>query len=116
PRRGVRAEWLAADDVRRRLPLLELDDVLGGTFYGRDGLCDPSSVVAGYVTGARRLGARLITDTAVTGVGAQETAAVDTAAGQRRERLAHLRAPPLPIVPLRRQMLVTTPLPEVPSD
>src|SRR5439155_26082625 len=34
---GVMTEWLSANEVRRRLPLLDLPDVLAGTFYGRDG-------------------------------------------------------------------------------
>ena len=129
-RLGVRTEWLSGDDVRRRLPLLELDDVLGGTFYGRDGLCDPSSVVAGYVTGARQLGARLFTDTEVTGLratngrvrtvctpfGEIETDAVVNAAGPSAAKVGRMLGLDLPIVPLRRQMLVTTPMPEVPPD
>src|SRR6266581_1579590 len=67
-RLGVKTEWLSADDVRQRLPLLQLEDVLGGTFYDRDGLTDPNSVVAGYVSGARRLGARLLTGVSALGM------------------------------------------------
>src|SRR4030081_2654561 len=65
---GVMTEWLTAEEGARRLPLLQTDDVLGGTFYGRDGLCDPSGVVLGYATAARHLGARLLTGIEVTGV------------------------------------------------
>src|SRR5205085_8694188 len=39
-RLGVMTEWLSADEVRARLPLLRTDDVLAGTFYGGDGLTD----------------------------------------------------------------------------
>jgi signal transduction histidine kinase len=39
--------------------LLDLPDVLAGTFHACDGLTDPNSMVAGYVSGARRLGAQL---------------------------------------------------------
>jgi sarcosine oxidase subunit beta len=127
---GVPTEWLAPDDVRRRLPLLRLDDVRGGTFYGRDGLCDPSSVVNGYVAAARRLGVTLLTDVEVTGVRREHdrVTAVDTPFGQVQTDMVINAAGPfaadvgrlcgveLPIVPLRRQMLVTTPLPEVPVN
>jgi sarcosine oxidase subunit beta len=127
---GVPTQWLAPDDVRRRLPLLRLDDVVGGTFYGRDGLCDPSSVVNGYVAAARRLGVTLLTDVEVTGVRLEHNrvTAVDTplgqvqtdmlvnAAGTFAADVGRLFGVELPIVPLRRQMLVTTPLPEVPAD
>jgi sarcosine oxidase subunit beta len=61
------SEWLGPEEVRARLPLLVLDDVLAGTFYARDGLADPSGVVAGYAAGARRLGATLLTDIEVIG-------------------------------------------------
>src|SRR6266849_6456657 len=68
---GVATEWLTPEEVAQRLPLLRTEDVLGGTFYGRDGLCDPSSVVLGYATGARRLGATLLTGVEVTDVRVQ---------------------------------------------
>jgi sarcosine oxidase subunit beta len=127
---GVMTEWLTPEDVRRRLPLLRTDDVLGGTFYGRDGLCDPSGVVLGYATGARRLGATLLTGIEVTGVRVQgeRVVAVETtdgevqcdsfinAAGPFAADVGQMVGVELPITPLRRQMLVTTPLPQVPAD
>src|SRR6266849_2455987 len=68
---GVMTEWLTPEEVRRRLPLMRTEDVLGGTFYGRDGVCDPSGVVLGYATGARQRGASLRTGVEVTGVRVQ---------------------------------------------
>lgn len=129
-RLGVETEWRDADELRRRLPLLCLDDAIGGTFYGRDGLCDPSSVVAGYAAAARRLGARLFTDIEVRGmrhagsrvvavettVGTVRAGAVVNAAGPWAADVGRMLGLELPIEPLRRQMLVTTPLPEVPED
>src|SRR5260221_6052268 len=123
-------EWLAPEEVRRRLPLLRTEEVLGGTFYGRDGLCDPSGVVMGYATGARHLGARLLTGIEVTGVRVQgeRVVAVVTsqgevqsdsfinAAGPFAADVGQMLGLDLPITPLRRQMLVTTPLPQVPPD
>src|SRR5438067_7385633 len=127
---GVMTEWLTPEDVRRRLPLLRTEDVLGGTFYGRDGLCDPSGVVLGYATGARRCGASLMTGVEVTGVRMQgeRVVAVVTSAGEVQTdsfvdaggpfaaRIGHMLGRDLPITPLRRQMLVTTPLADVPTD
>jgi sarcosine oxidase subunit beta len=66
-RLGVPTEWLSPEAVRRRVPLLRTDDVLAGTFCARDGLADPNSVVAGYVSAARRSGATLLTEVDVTG-------------------------------------------------
>jgi sarcosine oxidase subunit beta len=129
-RLGVATEWLSAADVSLRVPLIRADDVLAGTFYGRDGLCDPSSVVAGYVAGARRAGATLLTDVDVTGVvargsrvtqvetseGAVSCDAVVNAAGPHAAVVGRMLGLELPIWPLRRQMLVTGPLPSVPAD
>jgi len=127
---GVQTEWLSAVEARARVPLLVTEDVLGGTFYARDGLCDPSGVVAGYVAGARRLGAALLTDVAVTGfrvvgsrvvgvetsAGVVETDMVVNAAGPQAGLVGRMLGVDLPIEPLRRQMLVTTPLPTVPDE
>jgi sarcosine oxidase subunit beta len=127
---GVDTEWLAADEVRRRLPLLRLEDALAGTFHARDGLCDPSSVVNGYISGARRRGATLLTDTEVRGIrvngervttvltsaGDIEAGCVVNAAGPFAAEVARMMGVDVPIAPLRRQMLVTTPLAEVPAD
>jgi len=127
---GVATEWLTPEDLRRRLPLLRTEDVLAGTFYERDGLCDPSGVVLGYATAARRLGATLRTGVEVTGVDVQgervvavvttegevQTDTLLNAAGPFAADVGRMLGMELPITPLRRQMLVTTPLPEVPAD
>ena len=129
-RLGVMTSWLTPDEVRARLPLLDCSDVLGGTFFERDGLTDPNSVVAGYVSGARRLGATLLTGVEVTGIrcagervtsvitsaGTVETDVVVNAAGPFAADVGRMLGLEPPITPLRRQMLVTTPLPEVPPD
>jgi sarcosine oxidase subunit beta len=129
-RLGVMSEWLDPDDVRARLPLLVLDDVLGGTFYAGDGLADPSGVLAGYAAGARRLGATLLTGIEVVGAevvgdtvrslqtsgGSVEVGAVVNAAGPFAAEVGRLLGVDVPVEPLKRQMLVTTALPEIPAD
>jgi sarcosine oxidase, subunit beta len=129
-RLGVATQWLEPDEVRSRLPLLQLEDVIGGVFNARDGLCDPSSVVNGYVGAARHLGVRCMTNvevtalqvredrvtTVATSVGEVDTDAVVNAAGPFAADVGRMLGLDLPIVPLRRQMLVTTPLPPVPAD
>lgn len=122
---GVPTEWLSGDDVRRRLPDCAFPDALGGTYLGSDGLADPNSVVMAYIGAARRLGARCLTDVSVTGLqtAGGRVAAVVTAAGQVAAPivvnaagpwsapLAELAGVALPVLPLRRQWLTTTPLP-----
>ena len=122
---GVPTEWLDGNEVRRRVPQLAADDVLAATFHGGDGLADPNSVVAGYVSAARRLGVRLFNDAPVTGLetdGRRVTAVqtphgriacemVVNAAGPWAGLVGALAGVELPIVPVRRQMLTTTALP-----
>jgi sarcosine oxidase subunit beta len=110
--------------------MLVLDDVLAGTFYARDGLADPSGVVAGYAAGARRHGATLLTEVDVIGAevagervrslhtsrGSVEVGAVVNAAGPFAADVGRLLGVEVPVEPIKRQMLVTTPLPQVPPD
>jgi sarcosine oxidase subunit beta len=127
---GVPTEWLSGDDVRRRLPQCVFPDALGGTFYAPDGLADPNSVVMGYVNAARRLGVTCLTEVDVTGIttaagritgvvtanGTIATGTVVNAAGPWSALLADMAGVSVPVAPLRRQWLTTTPLPEVPPD
>jgi sarcosine oxidase subunit beta len=129
-RLGVMTEWLTPDEVRQRVPQIRADDVLAGTFYGRDGIADPSGVVDGYVSAARGLGVELLTGVEVTGLcmssnavrmvqtnaGSIEATTLVNAAGPFATDLGRMHGVDLPITPLRRQMLLTSPIPEIPAD
>jgi sarcosine oxidase subunit beta len=127
---GVETQWLTGEEVRRRLPLMSFDDVLGGTFNAQDGLVDPNSVVIGYVNAAQRMGARLLNGTEVIGIrveagqvrgvetrdGSIATDLILNAAGPWSGQVGTLAGVSIPVEPVRRQMFTTTPLPEVPAD
>jgi len=127
---GVDTIWLEPDEVRRRIPLMRLEDALGGTFHSKDGLADPNSVVQGYAARARALGVRMVTGCAATGivqsggrVQAVETAYgqiacrhVVNAAGPWLARVGALAAVQIPVEPVRRQMATTTAVPGLPAD
>ena len=129
-RLGVQTEWLDPQEIARRVPLIDLEDVLAGTFHARDGLADPNGVVQGYVSGAGRLGAKLLTDVEVTGIqveggrvrgvvtsrGEVATPVVVDAAGPWAGEVGRMAGVEIPIVPVRRQIVVTGPLPHVPPD
>lgn len=129
-RLGVHTEWIEGDEVRRRLPLMRFEDALAGTFYAKDGLADPHSVVLGYLQAARRLGVQAIEGVRVTGVisdggrirsvrtsrGEIECRHLVNAAGPWAAEVGAMAGIEIPILPIRRQMLTTTPLPEVPAD
>lgn len=127
---GVQTEWWTGDDVRRRLPQVAAADVLAATFHSLDGLADPNGVVAGYISAARRLGVRALTGCTVAGITLKgdRIAGVETnlgqiscevvvnAAGPWSALVSEMAGVPLPITPLRRQMLTTSALPEIPPD
>jgi glycine/D-amino acid oxidase-like deaminating enzyme len=129
---GVTTQWLPGDEVRRMIPLCEFPDALAGTFNPDDGLADPNSVVMGYINAARRLGAACLTDAEVTGIevaggkwkvegvrtnrGSISTQIIVNAAGPWSALIGRMAGVDVPVVPLRRQWLTTTPLPQIPSD
>jgi sarcosine oxidase subunit beta len=127
---GIPSCILSPEEVAYRVPLLNLEGVLGGGWHAGDGLADPNGVVQGYAAAARRLGASIFTATEVTGIsvangrvtgvstarGDISTPAVVNAAGPWAGKVAALAGLDLPIVPLRRQIVVTTPLKGVPED
>ncbi len=129
-RLGVMTRWLEPEEIARMVPLINLEGVLAGTFHERDGLADPNSVVQGYVSGARRLGARLLNDVEVTGIevaggrvrgvvtnrGRVAAPVVVNAAGPWAGEVGRMAGVEVPIVPIRRQIVVTGPIPEVPPD
>ena len=129
-RLGVGTEWLDGAEVRRRLPLMRLDDVLGGTLNPQDGLVDPNGVVMGYIGAAQRLGAQAIASCPVTGItvehgrvsgvltpqGAISAPVIVDATGPWSALTCGLAGVQVPVTPVRRQWLTTSPLPEIPPD
>ncbi|MBI5956413.1 MAG: FAD-binding oxidoreductase [Chloroflexi bacterium] len=129
-RLGVMTEWLTGDEVSARLPLMRLDDVLAATWHPRDGLADPNGVVQGYISGARRLGAKCLAEVEVTGLrveggrvrgvqtrqGEIATPVVVNAAGSWAGQVGAMAGVEVPVVPVRRQIAVTTPIPQLPRD
>jgi sarcosine oxidase subunit beta len=127
---GVPTQWLTGDEIRARLPQMRLDDVIKGTFNAKDGICDPNGVVMGYINAATKLGATCLGGVDVTGlqVSGGKVTGVETnqgsisaplvlnAAGPWAAQVGAFAGVEIPITPVRRQMLTTTPLPEVPAD
>ena len=129
-RLGVDTEWLSADDIQRRLPLMRFPEALAGTVHAKDGLADPNSVLSGYLAKARSQGARILTETELLDVvvsdgrvtavktsrGRIDARRVINAAGPWAGQIGRLAGIDIPIQPIRRQMVTTTPLPDLPPD
>ena len=127
---NVSTEWLTGDEIRQRLPIMQLNDIQAGTFNPREGLADPNSVVMGYISAAQRLGVNALTGVEVTGVstshgringletnaGYVSTDVVINAAGPWAGLIGQMAGVDIPITPVRRQWFTTTPLPGLPLD
>jgi sarcosine oxidase subunit beta len=123
---GVPTRLLSRAEAAALAPGVTTDDVLAATFHAGDGWCAPESVVLGYAAGARRHGARVLTGVGALGfepdgdgtrvrttAGVVRAGAVVCAAGAWSGELGALAGVELPVTPLRRQILVTEPLPPV---
>jgi sarcosine oxidase, subunit beta len=129
-RLGVPSRMLDVEQALRLSPYVRGDGLQAAAFSPDDGHCTPESVVLGYASAARRLGARLVTGCTVTAVrtsggevtgvvtdrGEVGTGTVVCAAGAWSAALGEMAGVELPVVPLRRQVVVTGPVPGVPPD
>lgn len=121
---GVPSRMISVAEAAQLSPLISTDGLLAAAFSPNDGYCTPESVVLGYATIARRLGARLIPHCPVTRIEAQggQITAVVTARGRVSTGTVICTAGPwsrqvgewagvdLPVTPLRRQVLITEPI------
>ena len=124
-RLGVPSRMVDVAEAKRLSPLITTDGLLAAAWSPSDGHCTPESVVLGYAGAARRAGARIVTGCAVTGIDVEATAvtAVRTtggtirtgtvvcAAGAWSAAVGAMVGVDLPVVPLRRQILTTGPVP-----
>jgi len=127
---GVQTQFLNGDEIRARLPLMQFEDAIAGTFNQKDGIVDPNGVVAGYISAGQKLGVRAFAGNEVIGIRVSrgEVEAVEThqgviqarrilnAAGPWAGQIGEMAGVQIPIVPLRRQMFTTNPLKEIPED
>src|SRR5438128_1283781 len=66
---GLRSvDLLQAEEIRKMLPELRSDDIVGGSFCSTDGFVDPYSAMNGFMARAAEKGAILWKNTEVTGI------------------------------------------------
>jgi sarcosine oxidase subunit beta len=125
---GVTTRMIDVAEAEQLSPLISTDGLLAAAFSPDDGHCTPESVVLGYATAARRLGATLLTGVTVTGVevdggearrvvtdrGTITAGAVVCAAGAWSQAVGEMVGTTLPVTPVRRQIIFTEPMPELP--
>ena len=122
---GVPSRMIGVEEARRLSPLISTDGLLAAAYSPTDGHCTPESVVLGYASAARRAGATLLPHCAATGIdvrdgriagvrteaGTIRTDTVVCAAGAWSAEVGSWVGVDLPVTPLRRQILVTEPVP-----
>lgn len=127
---GVTSRMVDVATAKEISPLVDTDGLLAAAYSPDDGFCSPESVVLGYAVAARQLGARLLTRVGVTGLevdgdeiravvtdrGTIRTGAVVCAAGAWSRAIGEMAGVELPVTPLRRQIIFTEPMPDLPEQ
>ena len=122
---GVPSRLIDVAEAKALSPLISTEGLLAAAYSPTDGHCTPESVVNGYAGAARRAGARLVRNCAVTAIdstggtltqvvterGAIATDAVICTAGAWSRDVGAMVGVHLPVEPLRRQILTTEPMP-----
>ena len=127
---GVPSRLIDPGEAKRLSPPIDTDGLLAAAFSPDDGLATPEAVVQGYAAGARRYGAHLQTacelldvrlrgeviQAVVTSKGVVETPALVCAAGAWSRQVGAMVGVDLPVIPYRRQVLVTEPVAGLPQQ
>jgi sarcosine oxidase subunit beta len=125
---GVTSRMIDVAEAEQLSPLISTDGLLAAAYSPDDGHCTPESVVLGYATAARRLGATLLTGVTVSGIeveggearrvvtdrGTITAGTVVCAAGAWSQAIGEMVGTTLPVTPVRRQIIFTEPIPELP--
>lgn len=125
------ATAVSPEDIARLNPAIRLDGIVGGAFCPSDGFIRPLRILEGYLTAGARLGVRVEWGTQVTGLrrtpdgridrvetssGSVAVESVVNAAGPWAAAVADMAGAPIPVTPLRRQIVPTTPSDLLPAD
>lgn len=105
---GVPVEWVAAAEIAEIAQGVTVDDVLGGVFCATDGVGDPIAVTHELVRRARELGVDVRERVALEEAGDADVVVI--ACGARSADVAGRLGVDLPVRPLCRQLLETSPL------
>jgi sarcosine oxidase subunit beta len=122
---GGDSRMVSAAEAKRLSPLIDSTGVLGAAWSPRDGHCTPEAVVQGYAKAARAAGGTLLTNCPATGIetdggrivgvsteaGSIRTDQVVCTAGAWSAQVGSWVGVDLPVVPLRRQIAITEPIP-----
>ena len=125
------SRMLSTREIGEVNPFVRTAGIAGAAYCPADGFIRPLEILRGYLQGAQRLGARLLTSTrplafekdsagrivgVQTAAGTLATGAVVNAAGPWAAQVARLAGLAIPVAPLRRQVASTVPCATFPAD
>ncbi|XP_064609043.1 dimethylglycine dehydrogenase, mitochondrial-like [Liolophura sinensis] len=118
---------IGPDEIKQLHPLLNTENILAGLYNEGDGYVDPYSLTHALAIGARKHGAKLLTNTGVNSMNLREDGQWDiettkglirakqvlNAAGFWGREVAQLAGIDVPLVPVHHTYVVTSEIPEV---
>jgi sarcosine oxidase subunit beta len=125
----IQTDILEPDEIKRRYPEINTEDVALGAWGPDDGPFDPHMIMWGYIKRAREMGVKLHQGARATGVqvrkgrvegvstdqGVVSTGVVVNAGGPWAIKIGRWAGVEIPIINLVRNILVTAPFPDIPS-
>jgi sarcosine oxidase subunit beta len=126
---GIETEILTPQEIKRRYPEINTEDIVLGTWGPDDGTVDPHMIMWGYISKARELGVKLYQGIRATGIhlnqgqvkgvvtseGFVATRTVVNAGGPWAIEIGKWVGAEIPIINAARSIVVTGPFPEIPS-
>ena len=127
---GLDVELLGPADIERRIPIMRVDDLVGGIWSANDGRVNPTDLVAAYARSARDSGVRIVEGVNVEGVdiAQQRVRAIHTShhtvrceavvncAGLWARPLGLANGIDIPVYPVEDRYILTNPIDGVAPD
>ncbi len=121
---GVDSVTLTPEEIKEKVPLVDVEGLLGGTFWQRDGILDPSAILVGYEKRSIQAGVKFVNNTEVTGFemtdgkidsivtdkGKIKPQTVVLASGAWSKKIGKMLDLDFPAIPIKRQIVTTKPL------
>ncbi|BCJ94841.1 FAD-dependent oxidoreductase [Anaerocolumna cellulosilytica] len=122
---GIKTEWLTEKSIRQMIPMVSTEGIVASTYYPKDGLLDPSSVVNAYISEARNMGVEFFAGVNVIGIDTEheKVSGIITSEGKISTRTVVIAAGPwsaqigkmvnidIPITPVPQQLTYISDIP-----
>lgn len=126
---GIETEILTPEEIKRRYPEINTEDIVLGTWGQDDGTIDPHMIMWGYISKAREMGVKLYQGIRATGIRVRQgqvegvatddgfvaTRTVVNAGGPWAVEIGKWVGVEIPIINAARSIVVTGPFPDIPS-